>query len=60
MTELRRRILEHHQAAVMPCGERAAYVRHIRHGEDPCAPCRAANVEYARVKHLLRLAGRAG
>jgi hypothetical protein len=28
---------------LQPCGTRAAYVRHLRHDEKPCAECRAAN-----------------
>lgn len=31
------------------CGTRAAYVRHRNHGEQPCAPCRAANSAYSVV-----------
>lgn len=27
-----------------PCGTRAAYTRHKRRGEQPCEPCRRANV----------------
>ena len=26
-----------------PCGTTAAYQRHLRHGEEPCQPCRDAN-----------------
>ena len=26
-----------------PCGTRAAYMRHLRRGEDPCGACRDAN-----------------
>lgn len=26
-----------------PCGTVAAYVRHLRHGEEPCDDCRKAN-----------------
>lgn len=29
-----------------PCGTRAAYRRHRRAGETPCAPCRAAAAEH--------------
>lgn len=29
------------------CGDRAAYLRHLRHGEAPCTPCRAANARHA-------------
>lgn len=28
-----------------PCGTHAAYKRHLKRGEEPCAECRAANVE---------------
>lgn len=31
-----------------PCGTRAAYVRHIRKAETPCAACRKANSASAR------------
>lgn len=31
-----------------PCGTRAAYARHLRHGEEPCGACRAANAERTR------------
>ena len=26
-----------------PCGTKAAYQRHVYHGEDPCLPCTQAN-----------------
>lgn len=29
-----------------PCGSRAAYVRHRRHGEDPCDACVEDNRRY--------------
>lgn len=32
----------------MPCGTRGAYERHIRHGENPCDPCREAASAYFR------------
>lgn len=32
---------------LMPCGTRAAYVRHLRHGEVPCENCVQANREIA-------------
>lgn len=40
---------------VPKCGTYAAYARHLRYDEEPCAPCRQANAEYqanakARVK----------
>lgn len=31
-----------------PCGTVAAYRRHLRHGEEPCAECRAANTAAVR------------
>lgn len=31
---------------VQPCGTRAAYLRHRRNGEAPCAECSAANSGY--------------
>lgn len=31
-----------------PCGTLAAYTRHRRHGEAPCAPCKVANTEAKR------------
>lgn len=31
--------------SLKPCGTRAAYVRHLRHREDPCEPCLKANRE---------------
>ena len=31
--------------ATQPCGTPAAYARHLRHGETPCQPCRAAEME---------------
>lgn len=42
---IRRRLMEYglrRPAELMPCPSRAAYLRHLRRGED-CAPCRAAN-----------------
>jgi len=33
-----------------PCGTEAAYVRHLRHGEEPCSDCRIAHAAYARAK----------
>lgn len=33
--------------ALQPCGTRAAYVRHKRHGEQPCSACTAANSRYS-------------
>lgn len=34
--------------ATQPCGTTAAYKRHQRHGEEPCAPCKAAWSEFQR------------
>jgi hypothetical protein len=31
-----------------PCGTKSAYVRHLRHGDEPCAACKAANTAYIR------------
>lgn len=31
-----------------PCGTRAAYYRHLLHGETPCLPCTDANAAYVR------------
>lgn len=28
-----------------PCGTRAAHARHVRHGDEPCDPCRDAYLE---------------
>ena len=36
------------RTATHPCGTNAAYKRHQRHGEAPCAACRAAWAEYQR------------
>ena len=33
---------------LQPCGTRAAYQRHVRHGEPACAPCRAAESRGSR------------
>lgn len=33
---------------LQPCGTRAAYIRHLAHGEEPCNDCTVANREYAR------------
>jgi hypothetical protein len=35
-------------SGLKPCGTRAAYRRHRRHGETPCQPCRAAAAAYKR------------
>lgn len=34
--------------ATQPHGTIAAYRRHTRHGEEPCAACKAANAAYHR------------
>ena len=44
------------KAPLMPCGTRAAYVRHLRYGEDPCGACGAANAVHGRTKDQLRRA----
>lgn len=31
-----------------PCGTRAAYLRHLDHGEPPCDPCAEANAAHRR------------
>lgn len=31
-----------------PHGTYNAYLRHLRHSDEPCAPCRKANAEYKR------------
>lgn len=33
---------------LQPCGTHAAYQRHVKRGEEPCANCRAAAAEYQR------------
>ena len=37
-----------------PCGTVSAYKRHLRHGETPCAACRAANAAAARERYARR------
>lgn len=37
-----------------PCGTRAAYVRHRRAGEDPCAACKDAHAAGRRGERALR------
>lgn len=32
----------------MPCGTRAAYLRHLAHSETPCRPCKDAEAAYRR------------
>lgn len=42
-------------AGPQPCGTRAAYKRHKARGEDPCAPCVAAQRQYeAGIKRAKR------
>jgi hypothetical protein len=36
--------------SVAPCGTKAAYQRHRRHGEIPCAACKQANRDYYRLR----------
>ena len=31
-----------------PCGTRSAYNRHLRHNEEPCEACKAANAAAAK------------
>jgi len=47
------------RTATQPCGTNAAYKRHQRHGEPPCAACRAAWAEYQRAMYQRRK-GRGG
>ena len=35
-----------------PCGTLAAYRRHLKDGETPCEPCRAANREHSNKYRL--------
>jgi hypothetical protein len=44
----------HPSRKLQPCGTDAAYNRHIQHGEEPCAVCRAAHNAYARVDRRTR------
>lgn len=39
---------------LQPCGTVAAYKRHVRHGEEPCAACRAAWADYQRQRYQTR------
>ena len=39
---------------VAPCGTVAAYRRHLRHSEEPCEACRAANREKPRAERGAR------
>ncbi|MFC8273787.1 LuxR C-terminal-related transcriptional regulator [Streptomyces sp. NPDC057271] len=38
------------------CGDRAAYLRHLRRREDPCLACRAANARHEADRRAGRLA----
>ena len=42
------------RTATHPGGTNAAYKRHQRHGETPCAACRAAWAEYQREMYQRR------
>lgn len=42
-----------------PCGTRAAYRRHLAHGEEPCEPCDAANKAYDRARKTRERGGEA-
>jgi hypothetical protein len=37
-----------------PCGTRAAYARHLFHGEEPCVPCLDANAADTREREARR------
>lgn len=39
---------------LQPCGTPAAYRRHLRHGEDPCAACEQASRDQANQRNGLR------
>lgn len=40
-----------------PCSTYAAYMRHLRHGEPTCQPCRDARAEYVRTHPPARRKG---
>lgn len=40
------------------CGDRAAYLRHLRRGDTPCIACRAANARHAVDQRAGRLAAK--
>lgn len=40
---------------LLPCGTNAAYTRHLKHGEAPCAPCKAAHMDAGRAGKKARL-----
>ena len=42
--------------SLIPCGELAAYNRHLAEGETPCDACREANSRAAREKRARRRA----
>lgn len=41
---------------VAPCGTRAAYERHMRHGEVPCFACRLASARYMAERRATKTA----
>lgn len=41
-----------------PCGTPAAYRRHIKRGEEPCEPCRAANTQRKKAGAVTGRTGR--
>lgn len=45
----------HARGYTAPCGTRSAYVRHKRHGEKPCDPCREAMRTYERERRTRAL-----
>ncbi|MEU4296439.1 hypothetical protein [Kitasatospora aureofaciens] len=44
--------------ALAPHGTPAAYARHLRHGDEPCEPCRQANAEAKRGQNATPTPGR--
>lgn len=40
------------------CGDRAAYLRHLRHHETPCPACRGANAHHEAARRAGQLASR--
>jgi hypothetical protein len=51
---LRRRTSRH----LAPHGTPAAYLRHLRHGDEPCEPCREANAKAKRGQKATATPGR--
>jgi DNA-binding CsgD family transcriptional regulator len=39
------------------CGDRAAYIRHVRHGETADVKCRKAQAEYSRGRRKNKISG---